>query len=252
MTEPALPGEPDTGLTGTGPAAPRPGPWASATVVALRPETASARTIRLRLDGPVDFRAGQHFVVRLTAPDGYRASRSYSVASAPDGGPEIELTVERLPDGEVSTYLHDDLEAGDRLEVRGPIGGWFVWDGRSPALLVGGGSGVVPLMSMLRLARATGRAERLRAVVSVRGPEELFYRDELPGPGVEVLYTRRPPAGHPRPAGRITAADLPADLADRTVYICGSAAFAEAATAAVLDRGVDAARIRVERFGPTG
>ena len=235
------------------PAPARPGPWRPATVVASRAETATARTIRLRLDGPVDFRAGQHFVVRLTAPDGYRASRSYSVASAPAGGEEIELTVERLPDGEVSTYLHDDLVEGDTFEVRGPIGGWFVWDGESPALLVGGGSGVVPLMSMLRLARITGREDRLRVVVSVRAPEELFYRDELPGPNVEVIYTRRPPAGYRRPAGRITTADLPADIDPRaTVFVCGSAAFAEAATSAVVERGIAPDRIRVERFGPTG
>src|SRR5690606_177347 len=106
-----------------------------------------------QLPDPVPHLAGQHYVVRLTAPDGYRAQRSYSVASAPDGGDEVELTVERLDDGEVSGYLHDVVEVGDELEVRGPIGGWFVWDGTTPAVLLGGGSGLVPLMSMLRLAR---------------------------------------------------------------------------------------------------
>src|SRR5258708_35769224 len=123
--------------------------WQSATVVAIHDETATAKSFRLRLPGPSGHLAGQHYVIRLTAPDGYRASRSYSVASAPDDTPEIQLTVERFPDGEVSTFLHDDVVVGDELEVRGPIGGWFVWPGDAPALLIGGGSGVVPLMAML-------------------------------------------------------------------------------------------------------
>ncbi|MDQ1680015.1 MAG: hypothetical protein QOI42_874, partial [Frankiaceae bacterium] len=130
------------------------GPWQTATVVAIRDETARTKTFRLALAAPSGHRAGQHFVVRLTAPAGYTASRSYSVASAPDGGREIELTVERLDDGEVSGFLHDVVEVGDELDVRGPIGGYFVWDGTTPALLLGGGSGIVPLMAMLRLARA--------------------------------------------------------------------------------------------------
>ena len=116
-------------------------PWYTATVVGVRAETARAKTFRLQLPAPMDFVAGQHVVVRLTAPDGYIAQRSYSVASAPDGSDELELTVERLPDGEVSTFLHDIVEVGDDLEVRGPLGGFFVWDGTTPALLVGGGSG---------------------------------------------------------------------------------------------------------------
>ena len=111
------------------------------------------KTFSLALGRPTPHLAGQHFVVRLTAPDGYTAQRSYSVASPPGDGTSIDLTVERLPDGEVSTFLHDELQIGDTLEVRGPIGGWFVWDGTTPALLIGGGSGVVPLMAMLRLAR---------------------------------------------------------------------------------------------------
>ena len=130
------------------------GGWQSATVLGIVDETARAKSFRLRLSEPTGHRAGQHYVVRLTAPDGYRASRSYSVASAPDRPDEIELTVELLPGGEVSTFLHDEVVVGDELEVRGPIGGWFVWRGETPALLVGGGSGIVPLMAMLRLARA--------------------------------------------------------------------------------------------------
>ena len=135
-------------------------------------------------------RAGQHFVVRLTAPDGYIAQRSYSVASPPDNTSEIELTVERLEDGEVSTFLHDVLEVGDDIEVRGPIGGYFVWDGDTPVTLVGGGSGVVPLMAMLRLARRDGHADLVRLVVSTRTADDLYYRDELPGPETTVVYTR--------------------------------------------------------------
>ncbi len=119
----------------------------------IRPETATAKTFRLALTEPSPYLAGQHYIVRLTAPDGYTASRSYSVASAPDDSGEIELTVERLPEGEVSSFLHDVVMVGDELEVRGPIGGWFVWPGDTPAVLVAGGSGVVPLMAMLRLAR---------------------------------------------------------------------------------------------------
>ena len=130
--------------------------------------------------------------MRLTAPDGYTASRSYSVASAPDGSKEFELTVERLDDGEVSTFLHDVVEIGDELEVRGPIGGYFVWDAATPALLLGGGSGIVPLMAMLRLARATGAAELVHLIVSVRGPRDLFYSDELQEPDATVVFTAKP------------------------------------------------------------
>src|SRR5476649_2558282 len=139
-----------------------------ATVIAIKEETARAKSFRLALSRPSAHRAGQHCIVRLTAPDGYTASRSYSIASAPDDSNELELTVERLEGGEVSTFLHDDVAVGDELEVRGPIGGWFVWDGDRPALLVGGGSGVVPLMAMLRHARRTDRSDLVRLVVSVR------------------------------------------------------------------------------------
>ena len=202
--------------------------------------------------------AGQHYVVRLTAPDGYTASRSYSVASAPDGTNEIELTVERLEEGEVSTYLHDVVEPGDELEVRGPIGGWFVWDGTTPAVLIGGGSGVVPLMAMLRHARNIGRTDLVRLVVSVRSNQDLYYADELPGPETTVVYTRQAPDGWARPIGRLTADDLPAALlADAllpevTAYVCGSARFADAATDLLLAGGFPTDHIRVERFGPSG
>jgi ferredoxin-NADP reductase len=230
-----------------------PSAWQGATVVAIRPETARAKTFRLRLARPTPHRAGQHFVVRLTAPDGYTASRSYSVASPPGDGGEIELMVERLPDGEVSTFLHDEVVVGDELEVRGPIGGWFVWDADGPALLVGGGSGVVPLMAMLRLARARDRSELVRLVVSVRSPDDLAFASELPGPETTILYTRAAPAGWPRPIGRVDRGDLEA-LVDptATAYVCGSSPFADATTDLLVELGVPVDRIRVERFGPTG
>jgi ferredoxin-NADP reductase len=239
---------------------PVPSGWQAARVVGVRNETARAKTFRLALEQPAAHLAGQHYVVRLTAPDGYRAQRSYSVASAPgvalggtDGAGDIELTVERLDDGEVSTFLHDVVVPGDELEVRGPIGGWFVWEGDTPALLVGGGSGVVPLMSMLRLARRTGRTDLVRLVVSVRSPADLYYAGELPGPETTVVYSRQAPPDASRPAGRLSVDDLPAvDAATTTAYVCGSARFADAASHLLVGTGFPADRVRVERFGPTG
>lgn len=230
--------------------------WVPATVVDIHPETARAKTFRLRLPHPSPHRAGQHYVLRLTAPDGYTASRSYSVASPPNGSHEIELTVERLEDGEVSTFLHDELVVGDELELRGPIGGWFVWDATSPALLVGGGSGLVPLMCMLRLARNLGRSELARLLVSVRSPADLLYAGEVPGPEATVLYTRAGAPGDPRTPGRLTLADVQAAVAavpdGATAYVCGSSGFADAATDLLMEAGVAVDRIRVERFGATG
>jgi ferredoxin-NADP reductase len=227
-------------------------PWQTATVVGISPETPTAKTFRLELSEPSPHMAGQHYIVRLTAPDGYTASRSYSVASAPDGSSTIEITVERLPGGEVSEFLHDELRAGDELEVRGPIGRWFVWEGDTPALLVGGGSGVVPLMAMLRLARRIGSTALLRVVVSVRNPETLYYAHELPGPQTSIAYTRAAPASYDRPVGRLTAGDLGGFPPDATAYICGSSPFADAATDLTMELGIPAERIRIERFGPTG
>jgi len=229
-----------------------PSRWSQATVVAVRRETATAKTFRLRLPAPSLHLAGQHYIIRLTAPDGYTASRSYSVASAPDGSPEIELTVERLPDGEVSSFLHDEVVAGDELEVRGPIGGWFVWSGNSPALLIGGGSGVVPLMAMLRLARLTDARDLVRLVVSVRNRAALYYASELPGPETTIVYTRQADPSDIRLPGRLTASDLPIVPDDATAYICGSSPFADVATDLTIAVGIPTERIRVERFGPTG
>lgn len=237
--------------TPQGSPAARPTSWQRATVTAIRQETATAKSFRLHLERPVPHLAGQHYSIRLTAPDGYTATRSYSIASPPSADPEIWLTVQRLADGEVSTFLHDVVETGDQFEVRGPIGEWFTWDGTQRALLIGGGSGVVPLMAMLRLARAMARSELLRLVVSVRGPQELLFHDELPGPETTVLHTRHSIAGTPRPAGRLRAEDLPADAAEYpVVYVCGSNGFADHATELLLTAGVHASAIRVERYGP--
>ena len=228
------------------------GKWQSAMVVDIKVETPRAKTFRLARTHPSPHRAGQHYVVRLTAPDGYTASRSYSVASPPNGSNAIDLTVERLDNGEVSTFLHDELAIGDEIEVRGPIGGFFVWEGDTPALLLAGGSGIVPLMSMLRLARKTMRSDLLRLVVSVRSADDLYYADELVGPETRVVYTRLPPPGVTRPAGRITADDIaPLIVPDTTVYVCGSSGFADTASHLAVDLGVPVHRVRVERFGPT-
>ena len=234
--------------------------WQQARVLAVRDETPTARTFRLALPAPRRHLAGQHYVVRLTAPDGYTASRSYSVATPPDDTGEIELTVERLEDGEVSEYLHDVVEPGDELEVRGPIGGFFAWDGGTPALLVGGGSGVVPLMSMLRQSRrqssrqssTDGHTRLARLIVSARSPLDLYYADELRGPDVLVLYTREAPPEAGRAAGRLTVRDVTPFLrGGETVFVCGSPGFADAATAVLLEAGVPVDAIRGERFGPS-
>jgi ferredoxin-NADP reductase len=246
---------PPGGGPGASPPAGRPAAraWQQATVVGIRPETATASTFRLALSRPAPHLAGQHFVVRLTAPDGYQAARSYSAASPPDGSNEIELTVERLEDGEVSSFLHDGVAVGDTLEVRGPIGGWFVWAGEAPALLVGGGSGVVPLMAMLRLARREGRSDLVRLVVSARTPSDLYYAEELPGPETTIVYTRATPPAWPRPPGHLGAADLPHPVDPAaTAYVCGSSGFADAATGLLIGAGMAASSIRVERFGPSG
>jgi ferredoxin-NADP reductase len=221
-------------------------------VTEVRPETPTAKTFRFAVDPWHAHRPGQHYVLRLTAPDGYTASRSYSVASPPGDRGAVELTVERLPEGEVSTYLHDVVVPGDALECRGPIGGWFVWDGDVPALLVAGGSGVVPVACMLRHARWEGLETPVHLVVSVRAPADLYYSAELRAdPAVTVLTTRVPSDG--RPAGHLAADDLRAHLRpDAVAYVCGSNGFCDAATGILEALGQHAERIRVERFGPSG
>jgi ferredoxin-NADP reductase len=232
--------------------------------MALRDETPTARTIVLDVPGWPGHRAGQHVDVRLTAPDGYSAQRSYSIASAP-AGTRVELTVEQLADGEVSPYLVQTLSAGDPLELRGPIGGWFVWDPGSTAavLLVAGGSGVVPLMAMIRTRAARRNQAPFRLVYSVRSPQTALYAAELAerqraGDGLEVtcVYTRTVPDGWPVPAGRITGGVLgSAGWPPRQtplVFVCGPTGFVETAADLLVDAGHDPRLIKTERFGPSG
>jgi len=196
--------------------------------------------------------AGQHYVIRLSAPDGYTAQRSYSVASPPSD-PLCEFFVEQLDNGEVSTYLAEDAMVGDVLDVRGPIGGWFVWDGTSPAVGIAGGTGVVPLVAMLRHAVALGRGDLLHLVVSARTLAELPYADELIAAGAFIALTREAGPGG-RPAGRLNPTEIASYMDPQsTWFVCGSASFAESvSTHLVDDAGVDAGSIRVERFGPSG
>jgi ferredoxin-NADP reductase len=235
--------------------------WRAATLVERRDETAAARTLVFDVPGWPGHLAGQHVDVRLTAEDGYSTQRSYSLASAPDGD-RIELTVQTVPDGEISPYLADDLAVGDAVELRGPVGGWFVWrpEQREPVLLLAGGSGVVPLMAMIRTRRAVGSRAPFRLLYSVRTPEDRMYLTELrrgdPGLDTTFLYTRKAPDGWPRQPGRLTrddaaAAGWPADFTP-TVYVCGPTGFVEHAANLLLDLGHDPDLIRTERFGPSG
>jgi ferredoxin-NADP reductase len=238
------------GLTAVGQRAP--GRWQIATVTEVRRETPRVKTFRLELPMWVPHLPGQHYDVRLTAPDGYRAERSYSIASSPLDEGVVELTVERLEDGEVSGYFHDVLEPGDRVEVRGPFASYFVWRGEQPVLLVGGGSGVVPLMAMLRHRRRALPDLPMRLLYSARSAEELIFADEL-GEETTVALTREAPAEWSGHRGRIDAG-LVGSLAfdSGPAFVCGSSGFAEAATDLLLGAGYPPRRIRVERFGPTG
>lgn len=210
-----------------------------------------AVVLRLEVPDRVDHLPGQHYVVRLTAPDGYVAQRSYSIVSAPDDA-LLELFIERLDEGEVSTFLADVVEPGDELHIQGPIGGWFVWPGDSPALCIGGGTGVAPFVAMVRHARHTDRLDLLRIIVSARTYALLPYMDEFVAVGATVALSREDsPDG--RPAGRLSAKDVrPLLRPDATTYVCGSAGFAESASALLVGLGVPAPTIRVERFGPSG
>jgi ferredoxin-NADP reductase len=229
-----------------------PGKWQLATVAGIKQETPSVKSFRLELPMWVEHCPGQHYVVRLTAPDGYRAQRSYSVASSPLDEGEIELTIDRLDDGEVSTYFHDVLGEGDRVEVRGPFASYFVWRGESPALLIGGGSGVVPLMSMLRHRRRTMPGLPMGLVYSARTAEDVIYADEL-DEDVLLTYTREPPEGWSGHTGRIDSSLIEmAASGSETAFICGSNGFVESAARLAMEAGIQPDRIRTERFGPTG
>jgi ferredoxin-NADP reductase len=237
--------------------------WRPAVLVEQRPETPSAYTLVLDVPGWPGHLAGQHLDVRLTAPDGYQAARSYSLA-APADGEHVEITVQRVPEGEVSSYLVGDARPGDSVEIRGPVGGWFVWrpEQINPVLLVAGGSGVVPLMAMIR-TRAGVSSAPFRLIYSVREPGDRIYHDELGrrdaedgGLDVTFVYTRSAPADSSRPVGRISLDDLvshgwPAEV-EPTCYVCGPTGFVEAVADLLIFLGHDPSRIRTERFGPSG
>jgi ferredoxin-NADP reductase len=239
--------------------------WRIGTVVALRDETETARTIILEVPDWPGHLAGQHVDVRLTAADGYSAVRSYSIASAPNSEKRVEITVERLPNGEVSPYLTQQVAVDDRLELRGPIGGWFVWrtEQTEPIQLIAGGSGIVPLMAMIRWHGSTKSAAPFRLLYSVREPGSVFYRDELQrrsendrSLALTYAYTRTTPKDWQRPPGRIDAsfvaeAAWPSKLVP-TCYVCGPTPFVENAAAFLSACGNGADKIKTERFGPTG
>jgi ferredoxin-NADP reductase len=234
--------------------------WRVAEIAEVRAETPTVKTLALDVEGWRGHRAGQHVDIRLTAEDGYQAQRSYSIASAPDGD-RVELTVERVEDGEVSPYLTEEAGPGDAMEIRGPVGGYFVWDPSpgGPVLLVGGGSGVVPLMAMARQRAAAGDDVSVRLLYSARSWDDVIYRDELEGlreNGFDVVYTltRSPPngwTGYSRRVDRELLGEVaPPDFA--LAFVCGPTPFVEAVAAALVELGHDPARIKTERFGPTG
>ncbi len=227
------------------------GHWCRGRVVDVRHPHPRAVVLRVEVRDRIDHLPGQHYVIRLRAEDGYAATRSYSLASAPDDS-VLEFYVEELADGEVSPYLAEAVEVGDELELRGPIGGWFVWDGRTPAVGIAGGTGVVPMIAMLRHAQHLGTQSLLQLAVSSRTLAELPYADELAAAHATIALSRER-SGNGRPAGRLAAAEV-APYIDSTsaYYICGSAGFAEAASELLMSLGVPPGVVRVERFGPSG
>ncbi|MGW3146196.1 ferredoxin reductase [Streptomyces sp. NPDC001177] len=225
--------------------------WQPATLTEIRRETPHAATFRFAVPHWAGHLPGQHLMLRLTAEDGYVAQRHYSIASAPDESGHIELTLDHVEGGEVSGWFHTVARPGDTVEVRGPLSGFFAWPGDRPALLIGAGSGVVPLMSMVRHHRSSGLTVLLRLLVSARSPEELIYAREL---GVETtpVFTRSAPDGVP--VGRMAAAHVAPLLAEQPpggweAYVCGSNGFAEHASRLLVAAGQPVDRIRIERFG---
>ena len=236
--------------------------WQTATVSAVMDETSAVRTLSFEVPDWAGHRAGQHLDIRLTADDGYRAERSYSIASAP--GEPVAITVERLDDGEVSPYLTQDVQPGDEIELRGPIGGYFVWDGgasdSAPLLLLAGGSGVVPLRAMLRHRSRVGSSVPVRLLYSVRSLPDVIYRSELgeEPDGVQVIYTltRQQPPGWTGYARRVDQAMIaevawPVAQAPRA-YVCGPTNFVEAVAADLVALGYPPQQVKTERFGATG
>ncbi|MGW0629274.1 ferredoxin reductase [Streptomyces sp. NPDC002758] len=225
--------------------------WQPATLTEIRRETRHAATFRFAVPAWAGHLPGQHLMLRLTAEDGYTAQRHYSIASAPDASGHIELTLDHVEGGEVSGWFHTEARPGDTVEVRGPLSGFFAWPGDRPALLVGAGSGVVPLMSMIRHHRAQGLTVPLRMLVSARAPEELIYAREL-GAETTAVFTRSAPEGVP--VGRMAAAHVAPLLAAQPpggweAYVCGSNGFAEHASRLLVEAGQPVDRIRIERFG---
>jgi ferredoxin-NADP reductase len=233
--------------------------------VTIRPETARTKSITLALPNWIGHRAGQHVDVRLTAEDGYQAERSYSIASPPEETPRVTLTVERIDDGEVSPYLTEDLRVGDKLELRGPIGGYFVWDVSMGGLLllVAGGSGIVPLMAILRHRAATSSSVPTRLLYSSRSLEDVMYRDELDHlvknttmlEVVQTLTRVQPPGwtGYTRRIDMQMLREVAWPVEQRPIaYICGPTPFVETAAASLVALGHQPARIKTERFGPAG
>src|SRR6266852_21040 len=239
--------------------------WQLGEVVATHPETARTKSLTLSVSNWAGHLAGQHVDLRLTADGGYQAERSYSIASSPEDGQQITLTIERLDDGEVSPYLTDELRVGDKLELRGPIGGYFVWEERlgGPLLLIAGGSGIVPLMAMLRHRAAVGSTVPTRLLYSSRSYADIIYRDELDrldqaDQMLEVVQTltRAQPPGWTGYHRRIDTEMLRevAWLSEQypLMYICGPTPFVETAAASLVTLGHEPGRIKTERFGPTG
>jgi ferredoxin-NADP reductase len=250
--------------------------WQVGTLVASRRESLTARTLVLEVPGWPGHLPGQHVDLRLTAPDGYSTQRSYSVASAWEphpatGDARVELTVEEVEDGEVSPYLVEVMRIGDPIELRGPVGGWFVWrpdvsdgaaDSARATLLAAGGSGVVPLMAMLRARRLAGSRAPFRLVYSARSPTSMLYAEELArlagdGSGLEVehVFTRSAPPGWAGEVGRVRPEQLVQPIAGRTpdaAFVCGATGFVESVANVLTTRGVDPRRVKTERFGPTG
>jgi ferredoxin-NADP reductase len=236
--------------------------WRVATVAEKRPETRNATTLVFDVPDWPGHLAGQHVDVRLTAEDGYQAERSYSIGSPPDD-PQVSLTIERIEDGEVSPYLTDELRTGDQLELRGPIGGYFTWDtgDGGSLLLLAGGSGLVPLMAMLRHRAAATSTVEATLLVSARAWDDVLYRDELStldDDGVTVRYTltRQQPPGWPGWSGRVDAdmlRELGAERAGQLrVFVCGPTGFVEHVANLLVQLGHDPHTIKTERFGPTG
>lgn len=229
-----------------------PGRWQIGMVASIKRETPRVKSFRIKLPMWMPHMPGQHYDVRLTAPDGYRAQRSYSIASSPLDEGEIELTIDRLADGEVSPYFHDVVVEGDQVEVRGPFASYFIWRGEKPVLLVGGGSGVVPLMAILRHRRLTMPDLPMRLVYSVRTAEDVIYADEL-GDDAVLTFTRESPQGWSGHRGRIDRELLAeAGIDPGTAFVCGSNGFVEAASRLLLQAGYEPDQVRTERFGPTG